>query len=346
MEIAKKNKFKGIEANANLIIGKAFLKKSEPYKAIDFLQEASLISKNIKDLKLKSESNKELSAFYEYTGYPIEALGLYKLYKKQNDSLIGENHLEAISELGIKYETQKKENELLKLTKEQQENELVITQQNRRLRRLSFGISGLVLFGFLGFLLFRQRLQNKKQEELLLAISETQTDERKRIAQDLHDSIGGSLALIKAKFETAKTKLSKGSNELESALETLDKTTQQVRQISHNLMPGELVRFGLIAAINTLLENLNEDEINAQFHTNQKDERMEPLKEIQLYRIIQEAIQNVLKHAKAKNLIIQLNKHKEHFSLMIEDDGNGMENKGNDGMGLKNIEQRVQLLKG
>ena len=346
LQIAKKNKYKGIEANANLIIGKAFLKKSEPYRAIDFLKEASLVAKNIKNLKLKSESTKELSAFYEYTGAPMEALGLYKLYKKQNDSLIGENHLKAISELEVQYETQKKENELLRLSKEKQENELLIAHQGRRVRQLSFGLGGLALLGLLGFFLFKQRLQNKKQQELLLAISETQTDERKRIAQDLHDSIGGSLALTKAKFETAKNKLGDGSNELRIALETLDKTTQQVRQISHNLMPGELVRFGLVAAINTLLENVNEEEINTQFHTNQNKERLEPLKEIQLYRIVQEALQNILKHAQAKNLFIQLNKHKDQLSLMIEDDGKGIPESPGEGMGLKNIKQRVQLLKG
>ena len=202
------------------------------------------------------------------------------------------------------------------------------------------------MLGLLGFLLFKQRLQNKKQEELLLAISETQTDERKRIAQDLHDSIGGSLALTKSKFESVKNMLGTTSNELESALDTLDKTTQQVRQISHNLMPGELVRFGLVAAINTLLENLNEEEINAQFHTTQSEARFEPMKEIQLYRIVLEALQNILKHAQAKNLFIQLNRHKDQLSLMIEDDGNGMPDSPEDGMGLKNIKQRVQLLKG
>ena len=111
-------------------------------------------------------------------------------------------------------------------------------------------------------------------------------------------------------------------------------------------MPGELVRFGLVAAINTLLENVNEEEINAQFHTNQEEERLEPLKEIQLYRIVQEALQNILKHAQAKNLFIHLNKHKDQLSLMIEDDGKGMPESAGEGMGLKNIKQRVQLLKG
>ncbi|MEO1485648.1 MAG: sensor histidine kinase [Bacteroidota bacterium] len=287
-----------------------------------------------------------LSDFYESQKNFKKALDFQKKYSVLHDSLTGEKQLTAISELEIKYETQKKENELLKLSKQKQEDELVIARQNRRVRQLSFGLGAIALFGVLGFVLFRQRLQNKKQQELILAISETQTEERKRIAQDLHDSIGGSLALTKSKFEVAKKNLKAPSTEMDSALETLEQTTQQVRQISHNLMPGELVRFGLVAAINTLLENLNEEEINAQFHSNQGEERLEPLKEIQLYRIVQEALQNVLKHARANNLFIQLNKHQEHLTLMIEDDGKGIVQDSEEGMGLKNIKQRVQLLKG
>jgi len=287
-----------------------------------------------------------LALFYEENQAFKSALDYKKKYVILSDSLEVEAHSKALSELEIKYETQQKENELLKLSKQKQEDELVIARQNRRVRQLSFGLGAIALFGVLGFVLFRQRLQNKKQQELILAISETQSEERKRIAQDLHDSIGGSLALTKSKFEVAKKNLKAPSTEMDSALETLEQTTQQVRQISHNLMPGELVRFGLVAAINTLLENLNEEEINAQFHSNQGEERLEPLKEIQLYRIVQEALQNVLKHARANNLFIQLNKHQEHLTLMIEDDGKGIVQDSEEGMGLKNIKQRVQLLKG
>ncbi len=346
LELARFNKSKLVEGNVQLILGKTHLKLGDALTASGYLKNALKIAEETGSLKVKSETNKELSSFYETIGDYKKALSLLKLFKGQNDSLVGENHLNAISELEIKYETQKKENELLKLNKEKQENDLVIAKQRRRVQQLSFGLGGLVLLGILGFLLFKQRLQNKKQEELLLAISETQTEERKRIAQDLHDSIGGSLALTKSKFETVKNNLKPPSDQMDMALATLEQTTKQVRQISHNLMPGELVRFGLVAAINTLLENINEEEINAQFHSNLNDDRMEPLKEIQLYRIVQEAIQNVLKHAKAKSLTLQLNKHKDYFSLMIEDDGEGMAGASSEGMGLKNIRQRVQLLKG
>ena len=268
------------------------------------------------------------------------------LFEQWKDTLENENHLNAISELEIKYETEKKENELLKLNKQKQEDDIVISNQNRKVKQLSLGLGVAILLGLLAFLLFKQRLQNKKQNELLLAISETQTAERKRISQDLHDSIGGSLALTKNKLQNALDKIKTTSPEMDEAILALNNTSNQVRQISHNLMPGELVRFGLVPAINTLLEQLDAEELHAQLYTTQMKNRIEPLTEIQLYRIVQEAIQNVIKHAKAKNLYIHLNRHKKHLSLIIEDDGIGMLPNIKEGLGLKNIEQRIKMLNG
>lgn len=321
-------------------------KNGDNTQALEYFDLGMAMTKKLGNRDKLRDAYLNLSDFYSAIDKPKEALDYYISYHDLNDSIVGEERLKAISELEIKFETQQKENELLKLSKQKQEGELVIAKQNRKMRQLYIGLGATALIGILGFVLFRQRLQNKKQHELILAISETQTEERKRIAQDLHDSIGGSLALTKSKFEMAKRKMESPSPEMESALTTLEQTTNQVRQISHNLMPGELVRFGLVAAINTLLENLNQDELNAQFLSNQGEERLEPLKEIQLYRIVQEALQNVLKHASAKNLFIQLNKHKEHLVLMIEDDGQGIVYTTKEGIGLKNIKQRVQLLKG
>ncbi|MGB3589765.1 MAG: sensor histidine kinase [Tunicatimonas sp.] len=287
-----------------------------------------------------------ISEFYEATERPNKAFEFFIKYHNLNDSLVGENHLAALSELEVKYDTQKKENELLLLSQQKQANEALIISQGRTVRQLSLGLGIILILSILGFFLYKQWSQNKKQAELILAISETQNEERKRIAQDLHDSIGGSLALTKSKFKAVENSLPAPSEELRLALQTLQQTSDQVRRISHDLMPGELVRFGLVAAIQTLLENLNEEEINAQFNSIQLEQRLEPVKEIQLYRIIQEALQNVLRHAKAKNLFIQLNKHKNYLSLMIEDDGRGMGDTASKGIGLKNIEQRVRLLKG
>ncbi len=310
------------------------------------IQKGMQMTKDLGNRDKLRDAYLNISEFYEGLSQPKKALDYFQKYHDLNDSLIGEKNLNAISELEIKFETEKKENELLKLNKQKQEDDIVISNQNRKVKQLSFGLGGALLLGVLGFLLFKQRLQNKKQNELLLAISETQTAERKRISQDLHDSIGGSLALTKSKLQNALSKLTETTPEMDEAISALDSTSNQVRQISHNLMPGELVRFGLVPAINTLLEQLNKEELHAQLYTTQMDERLKPIKEVQLYRIVQEAIQNVLKHAKAKHLYIHLNKHKQHLSLLIEDDGIGILPNIKEGLGFKNIEQRINMLNG
>lgn len=315
-------------------------------KALNYFDKGMSMTKKLGNRDKLRDAYLNISEFYQAIDQPKKALESYTKYHNLNDTIVGEERLKAISELEVKFETEQKENQLLKLSKKTQEDKIEIAQQKRRVRQLSFGLGAIALIGVLAFIMFRQRLRNRKQQELILAISETQMEERKRIAQDLHDSIGGSLALTKSKFEMARKKMDVPSPEMESALDTLLQTTNQVRQISHNLMPGELVRFGLVAAINTLMENLNEEELHAQFLSNQGEERLEPIKELQLYRIVQEALQNVLKHAGAKNLFIQLNRHKEYLDLMIEDDGKGIQYSTPEGMGLKNIKQRVQLLKG
>ncbi|MEC8832200.1 MAG: tetratricopeptide repeat protein, partial [Bacteroidota bacterium] len=168
-------------------------------KALEYFDLGVAMTQKLGNRDKLRDAYFNLSEFYDTIDKPRKALEYYIKYHDLNESIVGEERLKAISELEVKYETQQKENELLKLSKQKQEGEIVIAKQNRRMRQLYFGLGAIALIGILGFVLFRQRLQNKKQHELILAISETQTEERKRIAQDLHDSIGGSLALTKSK---------------------------------------------------------------------------------------------------------------------------------------------------
>ncbi|MGB5943679.1 MAG: ATP-binding protein [Leeuwenhoekiella sp.] len=127
----------------------------------------------------------------------------------------------------------------------------------------------------------------------------------------------------------------------------LDHSSEQLRQIAHNLMPGELVKFGLVPAVNMLISQLAETENNAQFYTHAMDDRLEPTKEIHIFRIIQEIVQNVIKHADASNLDISITKHTQFVNILIEDDGKGYDaEKVSTGMGLTNIKSRITMLHG
>ncbi|MEO0470019.1 MAG: tetratricopeptide repeat protein [Bacteroidota bacterium] len=266
-----------------------------------------------------------------------------------NDSLTNEEHRNAVSELEIRYETEKKEREILALSQAKLENEAKIAARNAWIRWLVLGLLTLVGLFLAAFIIYRQRIENQKQKELIEAILDTQMAERKRIAQDLHDSIGGSLALAGNNLQKRLEGKGLPEKELESTLDELRELGQQVRQISHNLMPGELVRFGLVSAVQDWVDELSHESLDAQLLIHGMEKRLEPVMEIQIFRMIQEIVQNVLKHAKAQQMTIYLNRHPQMFNLMVEDNGQGMnqaEKKKHEGIGLKSIRARVDYLQG
>ncbi|MRX63171.1 tetratricopeptide repeat-containing sensor histidine kinase [Maribacter luteus] len=321
-------------------------KTNQYKKAISLLDSAKARAEKI-DYK---DAYKHIYLAYAET---YSRMGNYKAayenrtyFEKWKDSISNENYLKNISELEAKYETEKKEKEIATLSEQKLKNETLIKEQRQQVKWLGATAMGVVAMSVLVFLLFKQRTKNKRQNELIDAISETQNMERKRIAQDLHDSIGGSLALIKNKLEVASDKENISKQDLLGTIETVSKTSDKVRCISHNLMPSELIKFGLVSGIQSILDQIDKDHINAQLYAHNMEQRIDPTKEIQLYRITQEVIQNVLKHAQAKNLTIYLNKYAKHVSLMLEDDGKGYDHASNGGMGISNIKNRIEQLKG
>ncbi|TAI49011.1 tetratricopeptide repeat-containing sensor histidine kinase [Flagellimonas allohymeniacidonis] len=287
-----------------------------------------------------------LANVHELIGDFPQALAYHKLYGNWKDSIVNESHLKDISELEIKYQSEKKEKDILALSEEKLKADINLAKQDSKIRKLSIGIAGIILVFALAFVLFRQHNKNQKQKDLIGAIADTQFAERKRISQDLHDSVGGSLALAKNKLLNLQDGEYKDAEEVDTTIKILTKTSEQVRQISHNLMPGELVKFGLVSAIQTTLDHLEDSELSVQLFAHEMENRIDSTKEIYLFRIFQEIIQNVLKHAKASQLNIYLNKHKNYMNLMVEDDGIGIKVNSKPGMGLTNIKSRVDHLKG
>lgn len=331
--------------NVGYILGKL----NRNTEAIDNFKKGLGISRSIGNPSVLRDGLLNISEYYEKLGKDNEALTYYQEYHILNDSIQGKEHLDAVSQLEIKYETEKKEKEIITLSEQKLKDDIRIAEQQRQVKWLVVTIIGVILLSVLLFLLFKQRSKNKRQNELIDAISETQNIERKRIAQDLHDSIGGSLALIKNKLEVVSDKEQPSKQDLTETIKTVSNTSDNLRRISHNLMPSELIKFGLISGIQSIIEQLNKEELNAQLYAHNMEHRIDPVKEIQLYRIIQEIIQNALKHANAKNISISLNKYAKHLNLMIEDDGNGFDTtlqKSKKGIGLNNIKQRVAQLKG
>ena len=347
LKIAQKTSDKASEALGYQNVAMALSKLQKFDKAIKFYETGLKMTRELGNRDKLRDGLLGISEMYESMGDTKNALDYHKQYFMLNDSLVNEQHLNAVSELEIKYETEKKEKEILALSEQKLMDKAALARQDTWIKRLSFGLLAAFLAFGVVFIMFRQHSRVQKQNELIEAITETQIAERKRIAQDLHDSIGGSLAMLINKLQITSDMI-KGENDIHQSIESLKKTSEQVRQISHNLMPGELVKFGLVPAIQTILDQLSTAQIQAQLFTHAMETRIDPSKEIHLYRIFQEIVQNVIKHAQAKNVMVYLNRHKKQLSLMVEDDGMGMsdETSQKKGLGLNNIMARVQYLRG
>lgn len=196
-----------------------------------------------------------------------------------------------------------------------------------------------------------------KENRLLATQSllEGQESERRRLAQEIHDSLGPLLSTIRLNVESINSKgnLDKETHtRLDKVEDLVNEVTQDMRDISHALMPSAIVDFGLITALENLCKKINDTEnITIDFFTKNIKNRLGQNIELGLYRISQELLNNALKYSKAKTIHFQLIRYTDNLVLTVEDDGVGfdkkiLEEKTDKGIGLRNIETRVALLNG
>lgn len=195
------------------------------------------------------------------------------------------------------------------------------------------------------------RMQDKRTQKIrTLSLIEGQEDERRRISRDIHDGIGQMLTALKLNLENFNE--SNFKNKLELVKNITKETILETRRISNALAPPGLYDFGLYSVTKQLLDQLsNVSKIKIHFDSNIQNIRFPSLVEVTLYRIIQESINNVLKHANAMNLEINLNQDNEYLNLIIFDDGVGfsLSNEENNykkqkGNGFKNIKDRALFI--
>ncbi len=190
-----------------------------------------------------------------------------------------------------------------------------------------------------------------QQEEQITAVINAQESERSRIAKELHDGVGQLLAGLKLKFGLLKqTKViqEKEQSIIEDSNKVLDEAYNEVRTISHQMMPRALTELGLVTAVNDLLEStFTNTKINFEFSHFNIQERLPQDIELSFYRIIQELMSNIIKHAKANKISVQLFISSGNLVLIVEDNGLGMNvENASKGLGLKNIISRIKSIKG
>lgn len=185
--------------------------------------------------------------------------------------------------------------------------------------------------------LYRQEADFK--EQLIL----TQEAERKRIAEDLHDELGSSLAALKLRLQKA----SLAEEELKNILAVVDKASTDAQNISHNLMPPEFEETALYLLLSNFYSRLStESPVLFHFHYSGTDHRFTKNEELLLYRIIMELTSNILKHSGASEATIQLIYYDDHLEIMTEDNGQGFSENKKGGIGMKNIRSRINYLSG
>ncbi|MBL0052216.1 MAG: sensor histidine kinase [Bacteroidetes bacterium] len=213
-------------------------------------------------------------------------------------------------------------------------------------------IAGLFIFIFQ----YRKRkiiFEKEKQLIALESILKGQEEERTRMAKDLHDSLGGMLSGIKLNLSSLKGNImldEKDSSLFYKSILQLDNAIAEMRRVAHNMMPEALLRLELAEAMQDYCDSINESRMVKMKYTQLGiTNPIEKSMEVTLYRIIQELSNNAIKHASAKNILIQLSKNENTLTLIVEDDGIGFNSAqlaNYLGNGLQNVQSRVDYIKG
>lgn len=289
-----------------------------------------------------------------------EAISLYKQRATLMDSVHTRIRKERLEEAETRYQSMLKETELLK-----KESDLKSARQAQK----HWMLVGLCLIAVLalGLIIFRQKLrqnalslevqknviQHLEQQNKILGLSsliEGQEKERIRIAKDLHDGLGSLLASVKAHYEKI-FKLAAPEQEIHKyrqAQTMMDDAVDEVRRISHNMMPPLLRTNGLASAVQSFLQGLaGTHNLGLVLDIRNMSEPIDENKALFIYRIIQELTNNVIKHAEASEIQLQMICLNDQIQIIFEDDGKGFDYDPNStGVGLRSIRSRIDYLGG
>lgn len=300
----------------------------------------------------------------EGIGNAAAALDFWKQFQQLNDSVINEKNKSTINLMEAKYESEKKENLIQKLENDKQLQHLSIQQKNLLNYLLIGGASVLLIVIILLYRTYTQKqkiqqqriteLETEKKLAATEAILKGEEQERSRLAKDLHDGLGGMLSGIKYAFQNMKGNLvmtPDNQQAFERSMDMLDSSIKEMRRVAHNMMPEALVKFGLDTALKDFCNDINQSGALAVHYQSigLAEAEINQTTAITIYRIVQELINNSIKHAAAKNAVVQVTRDAQQISITVEDDGKGFDPvilQQSKGIGFTNIQNRVNFLKG
>ncbi|HWB62551.1 MAG TPA: sensor histidine kinase [Chitinophagales bacterium] len=224
----------------------------------------------------------------------------------------------------------------------------------------TFAMLVLVL-SLIAFIYFHQRrvishqveLRTKDEEmqrEMLRATIQTQEEEQRRIARDLHDELGPMLSAVKLKVSQLKNAVKQNEaavTEIEESKEMLNITISQVRGISHRLLPPILEDYGLVRALESMCSKINTQQLEVIFEAPEAYARIDNGAELALYRVVMELINNIIRHSGATIAHIIIKQTESGIFIFVEDNGKGFDTTDmmrKPGLGLKNIQSRLKAI--
>jgi signal transduction histidine kinase len=331
--------------------GEAYAQLKDHQRALLYMTKAEDAARSLGTLSNQSKVYQGLSRLYTQMGNYKEALGYYQKYAAVNDSILQQNSVNYIAEMDVKYKSAQKENELTR-------NRFIISEQHSRLSRnnlfIALALTCIVLLVLLLLITIKISKQRRKiilkEKSIgnLKSMIAGEEKERIRISKELHDGIGGMLAAIKYSFHgLIKDSVSQEKEKMEHLKSMLETVSGEVRAVAHNLAPDAVMRFGLKKTLEQYCANHAgpQLDINLQFHGNL--DLLDTSYELMIYRMVQELLQNAIKHASASHIDIQVMEYDRHINLTFEDNGVGFDtDEAHRGIGLQNIRARVEALQG
>ncbi|MFM9838667.1 MAG: ATP-binding protein [Cyclobacteriaceae bacterium] len=334
-----------------------------------YAKEANIIGKQLKHYKVVASTYDVLKKNASRQGDFKNALAYAELYKAYTDSATNQETQKVTLSLESKYQNQKKEREIAALTIANTQNELQVVRRNRFLVAGGIAASSALIILGLFYRNSRQKhliaeqekkyqqeqikfLERQQQVVSLQSMVNGQETERTRIAKDLHDGLGGLFSTVKMYFSTLQheTPVLKDNELFQKSYKLVDTASEEVRQIAHNMMPEVLMKLGLTNALKDLCDNISAGKLlKVSLETHGMNKRLNATTEIMLFRIVQELLNNIIKHANATEAIIQFVRENERLSVVVEDNGFGFNTQEADEQnhsGIATIQSRVSYLNG
>jgi signal transduction histidine kinase len=305
---------------------------------------------------------------YAGMGKMDQAYQYQKRYSQLSDSIHETQFKANLNELELKYRNAENQNEIITLKAKNEQ--AAMAARNSKLWIGLLTAATLLLLILVAFALLyyrnnkrllhqkelnhRQQLKELEQQQRIQfgqAVLKGEEQERRRLARDLHDGLGGMLAGVKINLSGQVDDIASQNQrtELQKIIEQLDNSVTELRRIAHNMMPVNLLKFGLETALKDLCESLMNERTRIDFQAYSIESSMPEQTQINIYRIVQEMLANAVKHADATNIILQCSQNGNTFLITQEDNGKGFDTSTSDsqkGIGLSNIRNRVGFLKG